>query len=297
MAEAPAAPETSFEIRWSMDESLDWQPRERPAAVAWRPEGELGVLAGNGGRVLLTPGASESHLQIHPDVAHRTDHLEPLLEAALGHAMAARGECFLHGAALELRGRRLLVLGASGSGKSTLAAAVAASGGRIVSDDCLILGRVDAQPVARAARRNVWLRPTSAALVPALAGRRLRTIAAPDGRLCLDRELSAEAFLLSIEPDVLVVLEPGAAFRTETAAHSSSAVTTRRLTQAESLAALLRETSALYVTEARFERRRRRLLLLLTLLAERLPAVEVRLDSRLLSEPEESLAALLEALP
>lgn len=49
------------------------------------------------------------------------------------------GKLALHGAAVELEGRAVLLLGRSGQGKSTLAAALCARGARLLSDDAIAL--------------------------------------------------------------------------------------------------------------------------------------------------------------
>lgn len=289
MAEPVAAgAEGAFTIRWRRGTGAAAPGDELPQPVEWQPEVELGALANACGRVLLAPEGQESRVELATGALERPACFEPLVEAALGDALAAGGECFLHAAAVELGGRRPLLIGDSGSGKSTLSVAVAACGGRVISDDSLLLGRVDGRPLVRAARRNVWLRPGSAALVPALRRRGLTLQPADDGRLRLDRERCAEAFLSSARPDCLVLLRRNL---------GESGLASRRLTQAEGLAALLQGGSALYLTDARFAPRQRRLLDLMTLFAERLPAIELRVGSSLLDSTEECLAAIVDALP
>lgn len=67
-------------------------------------------------------------------------------------AMTARGEdsLIVHGAAVALAGRGLLILGASGSGKSGLALALIGRGAALVADDRVLLSRRGDALVARA---------------------------------------------------------------------------------------------------------------------------------------------------
>lgn len=58
-----------------------------------------------------------------------------LLGRVLALALSARGALPLHGAAVTVAGRGIVLLGAKHAGKSTLAAALAAGGARLVADD------------------------------------------------------------------------------------------------------------------------------------------------------------------
>lgn len=283
-----ASDRPSFRLRWRLT-----RPTEAPEPgvvdeVNWAGSADAGTLANAGGRVVIVPGADLAQVELRPWALSRPESLEPLVEAALGYALAAHGECFLHASAFELCGRRLLVVGGSGAGKSTLAAAAAASGGLVVSDDSLLLGLSKSRPLVRAARRHVWLRPGSEALVRALERQGLPTQRSRN-RFRLAREEAPGAFKLTSLPDCLVLLRPPAT--------AEIGVSSRRLSQGEGLAALLRETSSLWVTDPRLVRPRRPLLDLLSAFAEALPAIELRIGPMLLESPEESLAAILEALP
>ncbi len=278
-----------FTLEWRLEDNAGEVGSEPGYAVRWVPSGETGRLQNDTGRVRLFPGGQRSRIEIEPDFARRPAGLESLLEAALGHALAARGECFLHAAAFTLGKRTPLLIGDSGAGKSTLTAAVIAHGGRAISDDSLLLGLDEGRPLVRTARRDLWLRPGSETLLPALESRGLSRSPATEGRIRLVRDSRPDAFANSAHPDCLVVLlrpsldRPGREVR--------------RLSQAEALAALLSGTSALYVTDARFEDRQRRLLGLMTTFAQELPAIELRCDRSLLEATEESLAAIIAALP
>ncbi len=63
------------------------------------------------------------------------------VNAAIVRAFALCGGIIVHGLAFEHGDKGYLALGDSGSGKSTLATAILLAGGRIVSDDLVLLGR------------------------------------------------------------------------------------------------------------------------------------------------------------
>lgn len=287
MAEAGAGP-PSFRIRWRSVEEGGSGPGPQADEVRWDPGDGRGALANRCGRVRVEPRAAASTVELRPPALDRPECLEPLVEAALAHALAAGGECFLHAAALELRGRSLLVVGDSAAGKSTLAAAAVACGGRVISDDSLLLGLDGGRPLVRGARRNVWLRAGSAALLPALERRGLPTERI-GGRIRLARRDAPAAFRISTRPDCLVLLARAGA--------DEPGVVSRRLTQAEALAALLRGTSSLYVTDGSFSSGQGSLLELLTAFAQSLPAIEIAVGPELLDSTEKSLAVVLRALP
>src|SRR5579884_948907 len=64
-----------------------------------------------------------------------------VLSSAISYCLLARGIEPLHGTAVEVGGRALVLLGDSGYGKSTLAAAFTAAGHRLLSDDVLVITR------------------------------------------------------------------------------------------------------------------------------------------------------------
>ncbi len=278
-----AEPASAFQILWGVKEGVGEAAGSPSWAVRWEPTEELGQLVNDTGRVLLVPGGSSSRVELEPDFVDRPAGLEALVEATLAHALAAQGECFLHAAAFELSGRRPLVVGETGAGKSTLTAAAVAAGGRAVSDDSLLLGVHDNRPLVRSARRDLWLRPGSRGLLPALNARGLGHELGPDGRFRVGRD--NRGFVDAIQPDCLVVVA------------GRGALAARPLTQADALATLLRSTSSLYMTDERFSERQVKLLSLLTRYAEHLPAIGLRIDRSPLEGKAESLAALIDLLP
>ena len=73
--------------------------------------------------------------------------------------LAWRGGVPLHGSAVEVDGRAILICGEAGAGKSTLAAALTAHGGRLISDDLSLLAPCAAgeTPMLRPGRSAIRL--------------------------------------------------------------------------------------------------------------------------------------------
>lgn len=265
----------------------------RPPRVRLRfrddPQGRGDLLVTPGGRLRFVPGEPGATVELAPTRASSAV-VEALVEAALGHALALVGGCILHAAGLALGGRRVLVLGPAGAGKSTLAAAALAGGGRVVSDDSLVVA-LDARgrPEARALRRDLWLRPESLPVLPPplreLCRRHRRDA---ESRWRLPRQALPSGFLDRLRPDCLLLMRRDRRLRS---------MRVRPVAQAQALAGLLEATSALFLVERRFARERTLLLRLLTGLAERLPAAEGRLGRALLDRPRGTLSRLIERLP
>lgn len=111
------------------------QPRlvrfgEADAYLSW--PGIARIRLGDDGRIAIDALGDEDKLV-------RFALIGPVLAAAL----QLRGVPLLHGSAVSLGGRALLVLGHKGAGKSTMAAALAAGGAHVLNDDVLPLVLLD----------------------------------------------------------------------------------------------------------------------------------------------------------
>ncbi|HVP14250.1 MAG TPA: hypothetical protein VMS88_01825, partial [Terriglobales bacterium] len=169
----------------------------------WRPRL---VSDGEGDRVFLRDGVIAIGPGRRRAVLRRRAGCEPVdaLETALMHAASLEGVGLLHAAAFELDGQRVLAVGASGSGKSTLAAAALTLGGRIVSDDAVLLGRDRAGALtARTVCRDLRLRAASVAVVSRdLRALLVRSSGADGERWLLRRESAPGRFAESFAPGV-----------------------------------------------------------------------------------------------
>jgi hypothetical protein len=284
---ARASPRGDFVLRWHTEARATSGPGSRaatPAPVRFRPGERGGSFVGSGGRVVWA-GGNEATVELASDCARRPDLLEPLVEAALTLALAHLGACFIHAAAMEIGARRLLVMGETGSGKSTLAAAVVACGGRVVSDDSLLLTTRRGRPLVRTARSDLWIRPGTPGLLSELRRQGRSFERFTDGRRRLRRRHAAEVFSTCLVPDGLVLLRRDLRLRR---------LHIQPRTQAEALGALARGTSAVYLSPRAPSPR---LLEMMIDTVQTLPAVELRLGRWLAKAPCECLEAIEAALP
>lgn len=121
---APPAPSASA-AEWA-DGDLRIRLSRLPAGwrLAYDDTGTYDVSP-DGGRWTWHPGPAAPRELVQAD----------LLGRVLALALSARGALPLHGAAVTVAGRGIVLLGAKHAGKSTLAAALAAGGARLVADD------------------------------------------------------------------------------------------------------------------------------------------------------------------
>jgi hypothetical protein len=88
---------------------------------------------------LVAPDARRIYARTFDDHTHDEALLAYLLVDALSHSMVRLGREPLHATAISTGRRAAAFLGASGDGKSTLAALFLQAGGRLVTDDMLVL--------------------------------------------------------------------------------------------------------------------------------------------------------------
>lgn len=176
---APAKP-SDLRLHWSGDDgqpavpSQDWTPVTHPTLP---PGKSMSVWTGDqtGGeffqvRYQFSPGAlvltlSPDHRDLWvspPDGLAAEDVQAQLLGPVLGWVLRRRGSLCLHASVVSFGGRAVAFIGAKRSGKSTLAVACRAAGGRILSDDLLVLTQRDGSFLAQPGYRYARLRPDAA---------------------------------------------------------------------------------------------------------------------------------------
>jgi hypothetical protein len=87
-----------------------------------------------------------------------------------------RGDCILHGSAVEVDGRGLLIIGKSGTGKSTLAALLSSAGCQLLSDDVVRLIPREGKWICPTGTSEIRLREKAASLGSMLPGTVRQTI-------------------------------------------------------------------------------------------------------------------------
>ncbi|MBI4913933.1 MAG: hypothetical protein HY823_14475 [Acidobacteria bacterium] len=280
-AEGPEALYRIQRIPWSGPEEGAALPGAREGHLQWMP-GEEDTLSGTGGRLRLAPGRPLARVAVDPACAEGGA-LGDLLGAALMHALALQGRLALHGMAALLGGTGVVALGDSQSGKSTLALACLRAGGRILTDDHLLVDPASRPPGLRALRRDLRLRGGSRSLVPSALAPLLQE-EDPPGRCFLPRDAAPQAFLESLTPQRLLILAPDP---------RPSRLEVVPLEQARTLSGALRAASPLFHS-GRYAAERAGLWPSLQALVEHLPSFLVALGPDLLADPEGVLAELLE---
>ena len=106
------------------------------------------------------------------------------LMVAIAHQWARLGRMTLHAAAIEYQGTGLLALGRSGAGKTTLSLAAIAAGGRIVSDDWVMLREENGALLCTSLRDRLLVRTSDASqtLLHQVGGRLKAGKKTPDKR-------------------------------------------------------------------------------------------------------------------
>ena len=260
--------------------------RAQPDGLAHLPCGHEDALVGRSGVVWISPGRRIARVAISPDCDDRLAFGE-LIGAALTHAMALVGCLPLHGMAAEINGIGVLALGDSMAGKSTLALAILHAGGRIVSDDFLLVRSVAGRIVVSALRRDLYIREGSFRLIPADLRELFSSVGAGLGRIRLVQDLAPHSFVDGVSPNVVWFLDGG---------ERSSKLHVAKLSQAETLSSLLRGGSPL-LTSKRYRSERLSVLPRLIQVVQPAHCFEVRLGSDLLHSPRGMIKELLEQLP
>ena len=213
--------------------------RRRPFRVVRRARGFEAQVGG--GRLQLGPGTTVA-VRIPPGLSREAlrNTALPLLRAAVFRAFAEQGFSVLHAAAFEVAERGFLVVGESGTGKSTLAMLALRAGGRVVSDDSVLMGPiVGGRPGVAAFRKDAVLRDAGERIIPpVLRGRLHRALVDGIERPVLARARAPEAFASTVVPQRLFISRVDRRLRGSRC---------RRTTQADALAALIAASSPLFL--------------------------------------------------
>lgn len=251
------------------------------ANASLQPDCLVRVRSGNGdalvnhaGVVWILPGGRSARIATDPDFDDPFE-FNDLIGAAPAHAMALAGRVPLHGMAAEIDGVGVLALGQSMAGKSTLALALFHAGGRVVSDDLLMVGPGPDRAEVRALRRDLHVREGSFGLIPAELRERFSTDGAGPGRLVLRQNNAPERFASAITPHLLWFLD---------GVGGVSPVETQEISNAAALAVMIAATSPLFVS-GRYREERSRIMPALTALVAPARCSSVRLGPGLLQSP------------
>jgi hypothetical protein len=253
----------------------------RPDAPVRVAAGDGDALVNGGGVVWIAPGARAARVATAP--AAGSFEVGELIGAAVTQAMALAGRVPLHGMAAEVGGIGLLAVGDTMAGKSTLALAALHAGGRVVSDDFLLVGGAPGRPEIGALRRDVFVREGSFELIPDDLRERFSAAGAGPGRRVLRRDDAPERFAALITPDVVWFLD---------GEHTAPAAEVRPVSQAAALASLITAASPLFAS-GRYREERAGVLPALTAIAESARCFAVRAGEQLLRAPAIVIGELL----
>ena len=119
------------------------------------------------------------------------------LGSCIGWALEQNAALLVHGLAFQYQGKGYLCVGETRAGKSTLAAAVITSGGHIVSDDLLLVGRsIDGRLLALPLRPNIVVREGGYQLLKDKLGSALQAVTADtETKWALYRHQSPQYFV------------------------------------------------------------------------------------------------------
>ena len=150
---AEPAPADLRVVRGSVEAPTEW-----PASgIAVRPTAEADVLAW-AGRATLSVSAHEIRVDSDDEGFAR----QCIVGPGLGVALHRRGRMVLHGSALDVDGKGLVLLGHKGAGKSTTAAALLARGHALLTDDLVAVLPPAEAPLCACGPTQMKLWPSSA---------------------------------------------------------------------------------------------------------------------------------------
>jgi hypothetical protein len=239
------------------------------------------------GSVTVSPGSAASKVNVTRCASPEEE--AELLEVAVMHGLALQGVAILHGVGFSLGSLNCVAVGPSCSGKSTLAASVITAGGRVVSDDALLVWSTSRNETSvRCFRRDLMLRVESLGVPP--EDLRARFCEVPFGtgnRWQLRRdEMGKGCFLDRLKPDVFLALRIDRRLRRSRI---------REIQRASALLKVLQASTPLYVSP-RYPLERRSLLPVLRRLVENTVCCELSLGRDLMSNPAQAVNLVAEEI-
>jgi hypothetical protein len=210
-----------------------------------------------------------------------------LVDVGINHMLARQGLPGFHGCAFEIDGVGVLGLGESFSGKTTVSVAAMRSGGRLVSDDAvLVIPRNDGVCSLRPVRSFGWLRGRTREIVPSeLKERMIETDENGQSRWVLRREDGGCLFVETATPNVVWVQSIDRRLK-------ESRI--EAIDHGQVFAALIRASSPLYLSRHCPEIRDK-LIPVFRALCEQCRGYRVRLGRRLLEDPVGEMERLVAA--
>ncbi len=202
-------------------------------------------------------------------------------KVALLRCLASAGALALHAAAFEVGEDGWLCAGASNTGKSTLATLAIRQGGRIVSDDSLLVWRQAETIQVAPLRRDVHLRSATAIILPPEHGR-CSAETSPGARVTLTRADMPTVFTPRLIPQKLLLCRID---------RRRGRTRVRRISQGEALGGLILATSPAYLAR-QFPALHRATWAVLEQLVRTVESFHVDLGREVMEDPDGAWASL-----
>ncbi len=237
--------------------------------------------------VKTTRGRAECCIEFAEGHGVTAAELEGLFIIALIHQFALHGRVTIHGCAFKCDGRSVLGVGRTRSGKSTISATAISRGGRVVSDDLLLVSKQQGDGLlVHALRPHGLIRaPTVDILPKEIAGGLRPSAAGNEGKWILPRQSHPSAFIDQVKPGVLWLLSIDRRL-------NQSRI--EPVSQSRAMAGLMLSTSS-FLLAPRYPVERSRVMPVLTEIATSCRSFQVRLGKDLLKDPGAALHRLLVA--
>ncbi|MEE4273107.1 MAG: hypothetical protein V2I67_15650 [Thermoanaerobaculales bacterium] len=212
--------------------------------------------------------------------------LDLLIDCGIGHVLARQGLACFHGCGFELGGTGVFGLGDSFSGKTTVSVAAMRAGGRVVSDDAVLLAPTSGGELAIAPTRSFgWLRGRTVEIATDELRDKMQS-GQENGqpRWVLRREDGGEGFVDRAIPNVIWVQSVDRRLK-------QSRI--EAIDQSQVFAALIRASSPLFLSRHCPEIRDR-LIPVFQRLCSQCRGYRVRLAPRLLEAPVDEMRRLVD---
>ena len=156
------------------DEQLLYPGDPEAPTFTWvwkRPDGSLRVLAAHDDEYLeFVIDAGGQHVRIAAGAeTPLRDAVPYLLGTVMGFVLRRRGLCCLHGGAVDVGGRAVVLVGPSGTGKSSTVAALSDRGHRVLTDDIAVVEPAHGGYHVRSSYPSIRLREAYVAATPGAA--------------------------------------------------------------------------------------------------------------------------------
>ena len=280
------APTHLLEVEAVDDRPLAPEPRRIPIRLVKASAVSGSEVSVGPHRVVLSNDEEPDRIRFSKRRMPSRLELELLVDFGVNHLLARQGLPVLHSCSFELGGVAVLGLGESFSGKTTVAVAAMRAGGRVVSDDAVLVVPEGERFAVLPVRSFGWLRGRTREIVPSeLRHRMIENEENGRPRWVLEREAGGEAFVERAAPSVIWV---------QSIDRRLKASRIEPIDQGQVFAALVRGSSPLFLSRHCPEIRDQLIPMFRSLCAQ-CRGYRVWLGRRLMDDPAGEIGRLVEA--